>query len=167
MKKLILCAAVLFLSCASKKTNGIQKPVALQLESECPKAGTCSIEVFENKKMQVNLDEFGSVYYQLEEDLQKKVVKYVYSKTVKGDIQDAGYREEIVFELDNFENQNYEDADLQKTQLLFGRFCYCKGQTGNYKVTSGNLSIQNKKASLSFTISEVPQLIKNITFAIK
>jgi len=167
MKKLFICTAVLFLSCASKKTTGDQTSVTLQLESECPKAGTCRIEVFENKKMQVNLDEFGSVYYKLEDDIQKKVVKYSYSKTVKGNIQDAGYREEIVFELDNFENQNYENAGIQKTQMLFGRFCYCKGQTGNYKVTTGKLSIQDKKASLSFTVSEVPQLIQKISFAIK
>ncbi|GEP51440.1 hypothetical protein FNO01nite_21120 [Flavobacterium noncentrifugens] len=167
MKKLLICTAILFLGCASKKTGVSQNQVVLQLESECPKAGTCRIEVFENKKMQVNLDEFGSVYYKLEDDLQKKVIKYSYSKTVKGDIQDAGYREEIVFELDNFENQDFENADLQKTQMLFGRFCYCKGQTGNYKVGSGKLSIQDKKASLSFTVSEVPQLIKTITFDIK
>lgn len=167
MKKLFICTAILFLSCASKKPGSIPNPVALQLESECPKAGTCKIEIFENKKMQVNLDEFGSVYYKLEDDLQKKVVKYSYSKTVKGAIQDAGYREEVVFELDNFENQSFENADLQKTQMLFGRFCYCKGQTGNYKVTTGRLSIRDKKASLSFTVSEVPQLIKNIVFIIK
>lgn len=167
MKKLILCAAILLLSCASKKTSVGQNPVVLQLEGECLKGGTCKIEVFENKKMQVNKDEFGNVYYKLEDDLQKKVVKYMYSKNVKGNIQDAGYREEIVFELDNFENQSFENSDLQKTQILFGRFCYCKGQTGNYKVNSGKLSIQDKKASLSFAVSEVPQLIKNVTFAIK
>lgn len=166
MKKLLISLSLLlFLGCASKK-NAVAT-TAVSLQSECPQQSKCSIEIFDNKTLVVKQDEFGSNYYTLEEDLQKKVIKYRYSNIVKGDIQDASYREEIVFEIDNLNDQEFVDTNLQKTKMLFGRFCFCKGQTGNYKVSQGRLSIQNQKGKLDFTVSEVPQIIKNIEFDIK
>ena len=168
MKKLLIgVVAVFALGCVPKQNAVGKNEIVLSLESECPSDGNCKIEVFKENKLVVKQDEFGHNYYEKEYDPNKKVIKYSYSRKVKGDIQDAGYREEVVFELDHLGNQKYADSDLQQTKMLFGRFCFCKGQTGNYKVTSGVLSIQNQKAILDFTVSEVPQIIKNITFIIK
>jgi|SRR6218665_132656 len=168
MKKLLIGSVIAFaLGCASKQDPNGKNIVALRLESECPSDGNCTIEVFKETKLVVKQDEFGQNYYEKEHDSGKKVIKYSYSRKVKGGIQDAGYREEVVFELGHFENQKYVDSNIQQTKMLFGRFCFCKGQTGNYKVTNGALSIQDQTATLNFTISEVPQIIKNISFAIK
>ena len=50
--------------------------------------------------------------------------------------------------------------------MLFGRYCFCRGQTGLYRVKKGNLQIvslnDNIHFNLDFTIDEVPQIIKNI-----
>lgn len=168
MKKLLIGVVITFvLGCASKQNEVVKNDIALSLESDCPSDGHCKIEVFKQTKLVVKQDEFGHNYYEKEYDPNKKVIKYSYSRKVKGDIQDASYREEVVFELDHFENQKYIDSDIQQTKMLFGRFCFCKGQTGNYKVTHGKLFIENKIATLDFTVSEVPQIIKNISFVIK
>jgi len=118
--------------------------------------------------MVVKNDEFGSVFYTLEESASKSVVQYSYKRIVKGDIQDANYREEVVFEIDNInENLHISDAALQNKQLLFGRFCFCRGQTGYYKINQGNLTVTNGKVvDLSFKTDQVPQIINHITFSI-
>lgn len=158
---------ILIISCSCKKSISLKDKVA-NLISDCPKDGTCVLEVFDNKTITVKQDEFGSIYYSIDDSLNSKVYKYVYSRTVKGDLQDAGYREEIVFELNNnITKQSLLNNEIQSTKMLFGRFCFCRGQTGNYKVTDGNLDINESKITLNFNISQVPQIIKNITIDLK
>lgn len=158
---------ILIISCSCKKSISLKDKVA-NLISDCPKDGTCVLEVFDNKTITVKQDEFGSIYYSIDDSLNSKVYKYVYSRTVKGDLQDAGYREEIVFELNNnITKQSLLNNEIQSTKILFGRFCFCRGQTGNYKVTDGNLDINESKITLNFNISQVPQIIKNITIDLK
>ena len=166
MKKVLICVAVLCLGCAPKKQASNKTP-AVKLESSCPENADCSIEIFNNKKLLVKHDEFENYYYSLDDNLDTKVIKYSYSRKTKSGIQDAGYREEIVFEVEHTNDQVFTNEDLQKTKMLFGRFCYCKGQTGNYRVTSGKLAIENQQATLDFTVSEVPQIITSIRFSIK
>jgi hypothetical protein len=158
---------ILMVSCGCNKSISHIDKVA-NLISDCPKDGTCVLEVFKNKSITVKQDEFGSIYYSIDDNLNSKVYKYVYSRTIKGDLQDAGYREEIVFELNNdITKQSFLNNEIQSTKMLFGRFCFCRGQTGNYKVTDGNLDINENKLTLNFNISEVPQIIKNITIDLK
>jgi hypothetical protein len=170
MKKAALLFVLLSIfSCKCKKTAAQTTTV---ITSECPKDGICSVQISKNKSMDVKKDEFGNMYYTLEENSSKSVVKYTYNRTVKGDIQDANYREEVVFEIENdTENINFSDAALQNTQLLFGRFCFCRGQTGNYKVSQGKLSItksaKEKAIDLNFKIDVVPQIIHHVSFSIK
>jgi hypothetical protein len=166
MKKIALLFVVLsMLSCQCKKAATQQ--TTANVTSECPKDGTCTIEVSPNKSIVVKKDEFGSVFYTLEESTSKKVIKYTYKRTVKGDIQDANYREEIIFELDSeTENLELSDAALEKTQLLFGRFCFCRGQTGNYKINQGKLTVTKNSIDLNFKTDQVPQIIKHVAFSI-
>ncbi len=147
-------------SCSCKKTS-ISNFEKATLKSDCPKDGTCSVEIIKNKSISIKKDEFGSIYYLLEDNLNTTVVKYSYSRTVKGDLQDAGYREEIVFEIDE-NNKTLKNRELTKTNMLFGRFCFCRGQTGNYIVDNGELEIKDNTINLNFTVSQVPQIIKNI-----
>ena len=164
MKRIIFIAALALLSCSAKKSAA---QVAM-LTSECPKDGTCSIELFENKSIAVKKDEFGSLYYSLEDNASTRVAKYTYTRQVKGEIQDAGYREEVIIEL---KNGNDTGEPNQSAPLLFGRFCFCRGQTGYYKISHRDLSITKKSnvqtVDLDFKIDEVPQIIKHITFTLK
>lgn len=158
---------ILLLACSSKKPISQNKKVAC-LVSSCPLDGACVLNVLDNKSLTIKNDEFGNLYYTIDEKLNSKVYKYVYSKTPNDNLQDGGYREEIVFELnDSILNQSFLDKQLQSTKMLFGRFCFCRGQTGNYKVIDGNLDIVDNKITLNFNISEVPQIIKNITIDLK
>lgn len=169
MKNYSIMLACLFLfSCNCSKQTTMVNPQKVALESTCPKEGDCKIEILENKKMNVLDDGTGSLYYRLEDDLEHKVIKYTYDKRVKGDLQDANYREEIVFEIENeIKEETITNENLQNVKMLFGRFCYCKGQAGNFKVNNGNLKITKDKIDLDFEIKEVPQIIKNISIVLK
>jgi hypothetical protein len=158
-------------SCGSKKSS---TALSASLTSACPIDGNCKVEVFDKKSMVVKTTETGGLHYELEESTSRKVVKYTYNRKVKGDIQDASYREEIVFEINsNLEESAFVDESLQDAQLLFGRFCYCKGQTGYYKIDNGSLRISKNKEmkttqiNLAFKTNKVPQIIEAIAIALK
>lgn len=166
MKKIMfLIPCFLLLTCGANKPE-----MTVKLKSECPKNGTCSIELLKGKSMALKKDEFGRNIYTLEENANKSVIKYSYSKTVKDNLQDAGYREEIIFEWSP-KIKTILNEELQNTKMLFGRFCYCKGQTGYYKISKGSLKVtpkrKEKSVTLHFETDEVPQIIKDITFSIK
>lgn len=170
MRKIALLFALLsVLSCKCKKAVAAAQ-ISTIVTSDCPKDGTCTIQAFKNKSIVIKKDEFGSVFYSLEESASKKVIQYTYKRIIKGDIQDANYREEIIFELDNeTENLDLSDAALENNHLLFGRFCFCRGQTGYYTINQGKLTVtQNGKGKiidLNFKIDQVPQIIKHIAFS--
>ena len=59
------------------------------------------------------------------------------------------------------------NSELKKVNLIFARFCYCKGQTGYYQVRKGNLIIKKEEDNnyhlhLTFKVDEVPQIITEI-----
>jgi len=169
MKPLLLFSICLFImSCSSQKKTFKAKSVVL-LEA-CRSDGNCEVQLLENKSIQLKNDEFGRIYYDLEDQIGTNVIKYTYNKKVKGDIQDASYREEIVFELGD-ENKMIADEALEETKMLFGRFCFCKGQTGYYKINKGKLVSSRQENSrtitLDFTITEVPQVINHLALSLK
>ena len=169
--KTLLCLIVFLIlfSCAGRKNLHPYTHAALR--NGCPKNASCNLQLFANKAMMVKKDEWGNNSYSLEDRLGKNVLLYTYTRIVKGNVQDGGYREEIVFEIDaDKEVKPLTDAALQNTQMLFGRFCFCKGQTGFYKVTKGNLTTSDKPDSfvrLDFSVTEVPQVITHIAFDLK
>ena len=171
MKNSLFLVAILIIASCSCKKSATQVQT-MKLSGNCPKDGTCIIQLLKNKSMEVKTDDFGKTYYNLIESTTQNVIRYTYSRTVKGNLQDAGYREEIIFEESNdSKNIALTNESLQKTKMLFGRFCFCRGQTGYYKVNHGNLIIlqktKEKTASLDFKIDEVPQIINHIDFALK
>jgi len=171
MKTILQITACLFLlSCSTKKAS--TEIPAVALTSECPKNAECSLKIFPYKSLVVKNDNFGRPYYEMSDDPEKNVIQYTYSRIVKGDIQDGGYREEIVLEVNQTEKlQSLSDATLQNTKMLYGRFCFCKGQTGYYKVEKGSLAVtsnaKQKNVALDFTVGDVPQITRNFTFDMK
>jgi hypothetical protein len=178
MKKIFLTPLFgLFLFCSGKKEilpqkddTGNQTAITQEMvKSKCPEDGKCNIEIFRNKSLDINSNEFGSIYYTMIDTDNVTVVKYVYKRNPpKEDLKDGNYSEEIVFQINNSDSAiALKDGDLQTAKMLFGRFCYCKGQTGYYKVNLGNLSLSQKdkavQFNLDFKITEVPQIINAIT----
>lgn len=168
MKKAIYITALAtaLFSCKSKK-QVITEPV-ISVTSECPKDGNCFVKLNAHKAIEIKTDEFGRLYYTLTDDETKSVYQYTYNRKVKGNLQDANYREEVIFEVSNQDNISLTNEALSQQKLLFGRFCYCKGQTGYYAVKQGKLSVAKKEkqtsVDLHFMISEVPQIIQHVSW---
>ena len=176
MRKLsIIPITLLFLFCATKTSKIPVNHDTVLVETEltnCPENGVCETKIFRNQSLEIKTDEFGSIYYEKSENSNTSIILFTYNKNTPKDLQDANYREEIVFEINNIDsNVEFSDLNLQKTKMLFGRFCFCRGQTGYYKVKSGNLKLKQveKKINfnLNFMVSEVPQIIKSINNTIK
>ena len=143
------------------------KSIPLTLKSECPQDGTCTVEVLKDKSLDIKTDDFGGIYYQIVAATESAVVLYHYNRKVEKGLQDGQYREDVVFEINNSDSLiSSSGSELQKTKMLFGRHCYCKGQAGYFKVTQGQLILTQKKNAVSFqldfTITQVPQIIQSI-----
>lgn len=163
MKKIFLFPFLfLLICCGSKKNNPTTSNV------NCPEESTCSIEIIKNKGLIVKNDSFGNAYYELEDSDAKNVILYVFEKNKDENIPDSGYKEEVIFEIDAKNAElNLTGTSLQQTKMLFGRFCFCRGATGYYKVNEGTLALKTEKGQiqfdLTFKINEVPQIISHIT----
>ena len=169
MKKAILLLSLLLVSCSASQQGVVS---SVMLTGDCPKDGTCSIKLLQNKGVSIKKDDFGRDYLELAESAATNVIQYQYSRTVKGKVQDAGYREEVIFEIgQNVDAMALSDKSLQQIKMLYGRFCFCKGQTGYYPIENGNLKIDGPKSAksgvLEFEIKEVPQVIHSISFMLK
>ncbi len=174
MNKIIILPLLFFLAfCNSKKVISNVPEITVKeikldtIPTPCPENGICTIEILKNKTLNVSLDEFGKNYYTLGDDEFKKVIKYSFTKNKDPKYIDSGYREEILFEIDNSDTQlSLRDLSFQKTKMIFGRLCYCKGATGYYKVEKGFLTLKKEKTgyllNLSFKVNEVPQIITEI-----
>lgn len=162
MKTIQLICILIISSCASKKEISTLNNQTIQLESDCPSDGKCEIKILQNQSLEINKDEFGSIFYKLKSDNSKSVVVYKYDRNIPEGVQDGSYREEIILEYDN------QTKEFINEKSLFGRFCYCKGQTGYYKIEqSVEKSIgQNRNFQLKFDIKVVPQVVKNLKFYI-
>lgn len=169
MNKLLLLLALILVSCNAQKVTPYE---TVSFAGNCPAGGTCNVKIFKGKTLNVKSDEWGKAYYTMDDQADKNVIQFNYNKTVKGNVQDAGYREEIVFELDkSIGNLTLADQSLDDVKMLFGRFCFCKGQTGYYKVSKGHLVIaaakHEKTVTLDFKSEEVPQIISGILISLK
>lgn len=167
---LIFSFLTIISSCKSNKTNITTQSKEFsiaKLESDCPSDGNCRIKIEKNKQLLLKSDYIGKLYYELMNDTSKSVVIYEYSRNTPKDLQDASYREEIIFEIPNNTNQiDFIDSELGNLKMLFGRHCFCRGQAGYYPVKQGKINLINEnnniRFSLQFTVNDVPQIINNI-----
>lgn len=167
MKHILLpLILVLSFSCCSKKMKPTQ-PMSYTLESSCPNDGTCKITIYPNEKLEILTDETGAVYYKKTAASNSTVFHFQYDRTAEEGVQDGQYQEELIFEYSNDSFPlNLTHQSLQKTKMLFGRHCFCKGQAGYFLVNAGSLNLNQTKGQttldLQFQITEVPQAITQI-----
>lgn len=155
MKKAFLLSVIFWITlscCNSKKTVSQENKIgSSQILSPCPENIECTLEVLKNKSMLVKTDEFSHIYYELEDHPEKTVYHYTYKLKTDQRYQDAGYREEIIFELNSTSSDlELANESIQSTKMLFGVWCYCKGKAGNYKITKGNFSKKGNEISIDF-----------------
>ena len=164
---------VLLFSCgATQKTPLKPKELVTTIEViNCPEDGSCNAQIIENQLPQLAYDEFDNSYLMFTESSTSHI-KLEYTQIKDPKIMDAGYREELIIPFDNtmfYESQTIDLADLH---VFFGRFCFCKGQTGYYLIKEGELKItkvsdEEYNLDMSFAITEVPQVLKQINLRIK
>lgn len=163
---IIMCFLLLNLSACKTKQIASQEMTLLKADSV--KGTAKKIYLFKNKSLEVKQNS-GSLSYTMINDEKTNVLQFVYEKDMDKAAFDGGYKEEVIFEVPNtISEQNYSDAELENTKMLFGRYCFCRGQTGLYKIKQGNLHIKSSKKEthfeLRFKINEVPQIVNEIVF---
>ncbi len=167
MKAIILSFIFLISSCncvdkANKKR--INNEITPVLSSKCPDDGVCKLEFHRNKTIQLKKDGIGKLYYNLVDSESKSVVYFEYSRNVPEDLQDASYREEIIFEIDN--NSSSKDLtknDLRQTNILFGKHCFCRSEAGYYMVHNGSLNYNYIKNELKFNLTfKIPEVSSHV-----
>jgi hypothetical protein len=163
----------LFISCNSKKgtLQAAMDKISLT-KADCPEKATCTIKIVKNKSMDVKTDDFGRPYYKLAESTTNSVIQYEFNRGDEQKYSDSGYREVIIFEIDQTNPElALSGFALQGTKMLYGRFCFCRGTTGYYPVTDGNLTIKKQDSGLvlelDYKTGEIPQIIKSISAVIK
>lgn len=172
MKHLYLLILLVFtLSCKSKNTAATQKNSEVN-SVVCPENGVCSFKVLQNKSLAIKTDGLGDLFLETVEG-KKLVLKFEYSKNHDKKLADGSYREEVFLEL-NPNDLKIETKDLVNQKLYFARWCYCKGETGYYKIKEGLLKVEKLndgsfQLDLSFKMDEVPQVVTQIneTFSLQ
>jgi len=163
---------VILFACASKTVPLKTEKMESQNfnTSTCAENGNCVVEIFKNSALLIRKDETGQLYIEIIPG-EKNVFKYSYTKKSVEGIADSGYQEIILFEFVSGEiNLHLQNKDLQEANLFFGRFCYCKGESGYFRVTKGNLKLvaDGKEINVDLNFqAEVPQIIHEIKETIK
>lgn len=169
MKHLALLLIFILFTCHStKKTNNTENAKPMINNLQCPEDGMCSLTVSKLKSLKVKSDEFGNSYTEIA-DGNNTLLTFEYKRKPIENVEDDNYQEFVYIELQNpIENLTLEDNQLQDAKVTFVRLCFCKGQTGAYKVTNGKLNITKLETSsyqleLSFKVDEVPQIINTVS----
>lgn len=161
---LILCC----IACKTKQEPSEKENSTKTLIANCPEEGTCTFEVLHNKSLDIKTDGISAQYPQVIEGTQR-VLKFEYKKNEDPRIADDEYTEVIYAEIDPAtDNLSLKDDKLSQAKVLFGRLCYCRGQTGYYPVEKGHFEIKTNTDdsvtySFHFEITEVPQVLSNIS----
>lgn len=162
----IILFSLIVMSCKTKHDILVENNETI-FSTECPTDGTCIIELLANKSMKTLNDNLGSLYLEIING-NSLVLKFEYKRNKIPNTMDDQYIEQIFMELDpNNLKTELRDSELKNVNLLFARFCYCKGQTGYYKVRKGELAIKkasdnNYQLHLILKVDEVPQIITEI-----
>ena len=161
---LLTACGILFTSCGSNqqtKKDPIEPP-----RVNCPEGGDCTFEVLQKSNLTLKSDQTGALYPEVEPG-DRVVVRYQYKKNTSPNALDSDHSEYVYFEIDPGRVElALKDADIQRVKMVYGRICFCKGETGYYPVRKGNLFIYQNDGDLlvrsSFSIPKVPQTIKEI-----
>lgn len=164
MKKIGILLSLFLLSCATQKQNDM---IDIPIQKECPLDGLCTLSVFNNKELIILKDGLGGLYYEIKENKGTTVIHYQYNKITQTNLQDGHYREDIIFEIKKSDvSLNLSDLELQQTKLIFGRHCFCKGQTGYSQINKGSLKLDQHTSlvfDLVFETNKIQQIIRRVS----
>jgi len=149
---------------SSSKEEMSRNISSITLESGCLPAGECAFEVMPHTKMDFKIDGAEMLYPEFVDDIKTNTIKFSYNEDTDKELMDGHYREEVYFEVKNgTKEMDLKDMELTDVNFLYGRFCYCKGSAGYFKVNKGNLTMKNGKLTIDFANGQVPQKLGKIT----
>jgi len=163
----LIFSCLTVISCKAKQDIVVEEEQHFNT-TDCPEDGTCTFELLPNKSIKTLHDNLGDLYIEIVEG-NALVLKFEYKCNEIPNTMDGQYVEQIIMELDpNNLELELKDELLQNVKMLFARFCYCKGETGYYRVKQGELTVKKAtnntyQLNLSFKIDEVPQIIIEIS----
>lgn len=162
---LLFCLTLQLSSC--KSGQKIKKETNL-LKVDSLENGSKKLYLLKNKKLEL-VENNGYLSYTIQDNEKTSVLRYVYAINQDQVAYDGGYREEILFEIPNdVIDVKYTDEELKETKMLFGRYCYCRGKNGIFKIRKGKLHVNSSKKEihfeLDFKIEEVPQVTEQIRY---
>lgn len=165
----LLFLLILFTGCsAQKNTTALQQLEKIKSfsTSNCPDDGVCNIQIIPNKSIELKKDKFDQLYGETI-DSDKILIKYSYKRNVLENTADAHYSETYYINISKDTKElDFNDLELQKVDLVVNRLCYCKGTTGFFKITNGNLKLHIKKNELTlsgvFSHKKLPLIVTKI-----
>ena len=171
----LLAICVCFSSCASKivkDKNLVENKILLdtvlskEAKFSCPEDGNCYVTFSPNKSINIVYIN-NHLSYKIIDDASKTLIQFQYIINQNDAPIDGGYRETVFFEVNKSDKTiNLNNFDLQKTKMIYGRYCNCRGQSGVFLVENGNLKLSKTIDKISFTLNystgEIPQLINKI-----
>jgi hypothetical protein len=153
----IILIALIISSCKSQKdfdkNSNSGKIMSL---TDCLPDAKCTLQITKDMGVIIKKDEIGKLNLLFESKPNTTAYHYIMSENHDQQYMDAGYREEIAFELpSNFKNGTISGKQLVESGALFGVFCYCKGKAGYYAITGGTIT----KSADSITV-ELPSIVE-------
>ena len=161
-KALLFILCLVLISCGSK--SQVLTENSRFTETDCTSDGVCSLKVETNKSLKL-VNELSNTIYPDILDGDHIVLTFEYKRNDIPNTADGHYSEQLILELDpNNLDITLTGKTLQNVKLLFARFCYCKGQTGYYRINNGTLKVEKLDneayfISISFSQDAVPQII--------
>jgi len=155
---------IVLASCGNRPTAQLDK---INLKTTVFKNGKETLALLKNKRLDT-LTVNGHLTYQITDNPTSDVLLFSYEKDMDKVEVDGGLREEVLFEIPKGDLAlTFKDSDLQQTKMLFGRYCYCRGQNGIVKINDGTLNLSRKKEvlhlNLEFHSNSIPQAFDNIS----
>jgi len=156
---------ILITSCSSSKEQASKDQIPPP-RVNCPEGGDCTFEVLQKSKLALKTDQTGASYVEIEPG-ENVVIRYHFKKDPEPDVMDSSHSEYLYFEINPGRVEiSLKDADLQKVKMIYGRVCFCKGETGYFPVRKGNLFVYQNDGDLlvrgAFSVKKVPQTLTEI-----
>ncbi len=156
---------VIVVGCSSSREQASKDKIPPP-KVNCPEGGDCTFEVLQKSTLTLRTDPTGASYPEIGPG-ENVVVRYQFKKDTEPDVLDSSHSEYLYFEIGPGRVEiSLQDEELQKVKMIFGRVCFCKGETGYFPVRKGNLFVYQNKGDLlvraSFDIKKIPQTIKEI-----
>ncbi|GLB48001.1 hypothetical protein [Neptunitalea lumnitzerae] len=162
MKKLIYIFVLAgVLSCGTHKNVGSTQKAVTQCKE-------CTVEVLHNKNITILGDANTGTYYNITDDTQKTVIKYIYGQNTNTPYQDSGYTETLLLTLPNeLSEGTFKNKELSKLNAALDVQCYCKGKAGVYKINEGVVSLVDKVVTVTIPSVVDNQKLTSFSFQLK